>query len=101
MKTFYSYDPIACYSQLAALCGCVSVVVPRPGLTKEEWLTEPGMTYGVAYGEADIPNAMATAHLVKPYLESLEEQSVGQVVDFMAEANGFCGDGGSMSGGDR
>jgi len=77
-KYFVSYDPLTFYTIIAALCGCISVVHPINGVSKEEWLTRTcvreymkhtGKTqlYGVAYGtDADeIEFATSTIHLVK------------------------------------
>jgi hypothetical protein len=36
-----SYDPYTVYSYYAALCGCVSVIVPLEGISKEEWYPGP------------------------------------------------------------
>ena len=72
---FYSYDPITFYSVIAAMCGCVSVVVKIHGLSKEDWLNklapieylkETGEPlYGVAYGVEEIEFAKNTLHLVE------------------------------------
>jgi len=39
----------------AAMCGCTPVVIPDPGLTREQWTPEGGDRYGVAYGVDDVP----------------------------------------------
>ncbi len=72
---FYSYDPCTFYSIIAAMCGCISVVVKVDGLNKEEWLNTIAPTeylketgeelYGVAYGEEEIEFSKNTLHLVE------------------------------------
>lgn len=57
---FYSHDPHTMYLYYAALCGCVPVVVPQPGLDAETWRAGFEMKQGVAYGDAEIPFAVAT-----------------------------------------
>lgn len=79
-EVFYSYDSATFLSLQAALCGCVSVVVPDEGLPKEEWRKSlPLMKYGVAYGTNDIGHAKETMHLLPGYLRSVDDMSLKQV----------------------
>lgn len=59
-KYCVSYDIYTAYSSIAAMLGCISVVVPEPGKTRQDY----GQTqrYGVAFGfdEAEIEFAEAT-----------------------------------------
>jgi hypothetical protein len=61
------------YSMYAALCGCISIVVPRPGMSREEWNSDEQDCYGVAYGEEDIPRALATRDALISQLRSGRE----------------------------
>jgi len=61
---FYSYDTYTMYSTYAAVCGCISVVVPPPGLAISEWYPRSEDRYGIAYGEANIPWAIETRELL-------------------------------------
>lgn len=64
-ELFISYTPHTFNSILAALCGCVSVVIPKSGFDKNKWMSEIYFTkYGVAVGVDDIPRAQETMHLV-------------------------------------
>lgn len=72
---FYSYDPCTFLNIIAAMCGCISVVVKVKGKSKNEWLNtiaaveylkETGEPlYGIAYGEEEIEFAKTTLHLVE------------------------------------
>ena len=73
---FISYDPQTFLSIMAALCGCISVVYPLDGLTKQEWIHTTAASkyvknkgldnlYGIAYGLEDVQYATDTLHLVK------------------------------------
>lgn len=75
---FISYDPLTFLSIMAALCGCISVVYPLQGLTKQQWIqtTVAGEyvkskgiynLYGIAYGseQSELNYAFNTMHLVK------------------------------------
>jgi hypothetical protein len=73
---FISYDALTYHSIQAALCGCVSIVIPDPGISKEEWIEKsPINKYGIAYGLNDIPWAKQTMHLVKDHLLGIEEEA--------------------------
>lgn len=59
-EVFYSHDPYTLYLYYAALCGCIPVVVPQPGLDAASWRAGFELKQGVAYGDAEIPYAVAT-----------------------------------------
>ncbi|HYI06257.1 MAG TPA: hypothetical protein VD858_15290 [Reyranella sp.] len=61
-ERFYCYDLYTFYTIYAARCGCIPIVVPDPAIPKDKWITLPKDRYGVAYGEDDIPWALATRH---------------------------------------
>lgn len=45
-----SYDTQTAYSSIAALCGCISVVIPEPGKNRTDYRTEEDNSLGVAFG---------------------------------------------------
>lgn len=62
-KYCYSYDTQTFYTQLAAVCGCIPIVILEPGKTKADYLTKSEMSMkGVAYGNSheEIARAIAT-----------------------------------------
>jgi hypothetical protein len=61
-QMFISYDLHTAYSVFASLCGCDSVVVPRPGMSKEQWKVGKDKLDidGIAYGYEDIERARQT-----------------------------------------
>lgn len=72
---FISYDAVTYHLQQAALCGCIPVVIPDDGVSREEYMEKSVINkFGIAYGFDDIERARETAHLLKGYLESLEEE---------------------------
>jgi hypothetical protein len=85
VKTFYCYDMETAFSQYAALCGCDSVVIPDPDITEEQWRLDARYRYGLAYGEENIEKARATAPLVRPFMQEMEQNSTQQVLNFMDE----------------
>ena len=62
----YSYDIQSFYSEIAAICGCKSVVVMEPGKTEKDYLGEGEKHYGVAYG--DTPEQLEYAEKTKEKL---------------------------------
>lgn len=59
-ERFYCYDLYTFYTNYAALCGCIPIVVPDPAVPKEQWIVRPEDRYGVAYGVEDVPWAVET-----------------------------------------
>ena len=51
-KYCYSYDTQTMYSSIAAICGCISIVVPEEGKARKDYLCGEEKGYGVAYGDS-------------------------------------------------
>ena len=49
-KFLFCHDPYTMYCYYAVLCGCVPIIVPYDGLSKEEWRSTALFKYGIAYG---------------------------------------------------
>ena len=62
----YSYDTQSFYSEIAAICGCKSVVVMEPGKTEKDYLGKGETHYGIAYG--DTPEQLEYAEKTKKLL---------------------------------
>lgn len=82
-KMFISYDMYTAYSVFASICGCDSVIVPRPGLTKEQWKNGKDRydLLGLAYGYEDIQRARET----RPAL--VERLKQGELLNLAAMNN--------------
>jgi hypothetical protein len=84
-ETFISYDHATFISVQAALSGCISIIVPQEGLSKEEWAKKDLYHgYGRSYGFDDIEWAKSTQEQLRNKLEELEELSILQVKDMVA-----------------
>jgi hypothetical protein len=60
-KRFYSYDYNTYINEIAALCGCESVIVPLVDITIDQFRERnPDRLYGIAYGIEDIHNCSST-----------------------------------------
>ena len=72
-KYFVSFDVETYHSVLAAMAGCISIIVPQEGLTKEQLFERlPDWKYGIAYGFDDLDHARETQGLVHQYAKDLE-----------------------------
>jgi hypothetical protein len=81
---FYSYDEATFYSQFAAICGCLSVVVPGRYRNRQEWTADYQIArYGIAYGLDDLEHARATQHLVIDLLREREQAGEATVDRFI------------------
>ena len=80
-----SYDTQTEYSTIAAMCGCVSVVVPERGKTRKDYLSENEYGYGIAYGfdGNEIDYAISTQEKAKDRIIALNQNSADQVREFV------------------
>ena len=83
-KKFICYDSECFLAVQAAMCGCEVLVVPKDGISKEEWRNRfPYFKYGIAYGEDDLEYAKETLHLVKDHISFLENESIELTKNFV------------------
>lgn len=85
----FIYDPYTLYATYAAMCGCIPVIVPQEGVTKEQWLPEEHLRFGLAYGEEDIPYALSTREQMIARLRKDEESSREVVRQFAEQVRKF------------
>ncbi len=90
-KQFISYDPYTAYSIFAALCGCVSIVIPDPGVTKEQWYPRETDRNGIAYGldQNEIDMANITREKVLAFVLNEHEKSRDEVLRFVRNTSSF------------
>lgn len=96
---FYSYDEATFYSQYAALCGCLSIVVPGQFKSRQEWVSAiPLGRYGIAYGLDDTAHALETKDHVRTMLEKKAKEGISTVSAFVeATQKAFEGSGASRT----
>jgi hypothetical protein len=86
-KVFISYDNACFLSVQAALCGCLSIVVPDGTMAAEQWHDKfPYFRYGIAYGLDDIGYAIETMPIVKENLQSIEQRTLEETKRFIQDA---------------
>jgi hypothetical protein len=92
-KRLVSYDRATFISVEAAAMGCLSVVMPLPNVTRDEWLESVGdaFKYGIAYGFEEIDYALSTMDRVNDHLRLLASKQEGNVREFVQDARNFFG----------
>lgn len=85
----YCYDTQTAYSSIAAICGCISVVVPEPGKNRKDYRKgkdNPG--YGVAYSDnnEEIMWALSTLDKLRESLD-YSESNIRNAKRFVALIN--------------
>jgi len=84
---FLSYDTESAVSAIAALCGCVSVLVPPPGMAPEDRL--PCFAHGIAFGLGDVGHALASMGALRADLRRHERLARRTVADFVRAVRAF------------
>jgi len=83
VERFYSYDPYTMYSIYAALCGCISIVIPEVNVDRDEWYSDESRRLGIAYGDDDIPWAVKTGPALFERLERERAEEDALVATFI------------------
>lgn len=78
----YFYDAYTFYSTYASVCGCIPVIVPLPGMSRNEWEPNGGRKPGLAYGEEDISYAVESRPLLLANLQHIEAVTAEHVARF-------------------
>lgn len=84
-KYFYTYDQYTMYSLYAAICGCIPIIVPKPGMTKFDWAKKPEDRFGIAYGEEEIPWAIETRAALLQRLRDRQNEEDAMLALFIAK----------------
>ena len=84
-----SYDLYTAYSSIAAMLGCISVIVPESGKTRQDY--GKAEQYGVAVGfdEAEIEFAKSTVGILAERFSKTEQRNVEHVKYFIEECRRY------------
>lgn len=85
-KYCYSYDTHTLYAVVAAVCGCVSIVVPEPGKKREDYLDSDEKGWGIAYGDSpeEIEFACKTQKELHEWLDAFKVSNHENIRKFLA-----------------
>ena len=87
---FFSYDIASFLSLQAAMCGCISIVIPHENITKKEFFEQDELRkYGISYGMENIEHAVSTMHKVESHLEDLEKKHLESIKNFITETQEY------------
>jgi hypothetical protein len=88
-KYFYSYDGFTNMLQMAALCGCIPIIVPFSNFNSiEEFWEEKWFTNGIAYGDSEtqILHAINTRHIMIDELKNKEKENFTELFKELTES---------------
>ena len=89
-ERFYCYDNYTFLFTQAAMCGCISIVIPDGTKTKDEWLNGSRLyKYGIAYGEDDISRALATLPLMFKEIDQMKLEMNEEVIKFIEHCQNY------------
>lgn len=88
---FISYDLHTLYSQYAVLCGCKSIVVPDPALSKADVYPIESNCYAIAYGMEEIDQMFTENQIskLKASIDAQQKLTIDSVANFAKVAIGF------------
>ncbi len=84
-KYCYSFDTQTFYSTVAAICGCVSIVVPEPGKRRKDYLCGDDKGWGIAYGtsQKELHFAQSTMNELQQYIKSFDKSNQKNIQKFL------------------
>lgn len=81
---FYCYDNECFNVVLAALCGCIAIVIPSGKYTADEWYKKfPWKTCGIAYGADKLEYAQKTLTDINDLINNYEATFLDSVKNFI------------------
>lgn len=84
VRYFVSFDQDTYHNILAALAGCISVVIPVDGITDQDWKNNSEVcNYGIAYGFEDLPWVFKTQNKIRQHIQNLEQKNITFAQNFI------------------
>lgn len=84
----YSFDTQTFYSTVAAMCGCISVIIPEPGKKRGDYLAEgdENLGFGIAFGTSpeEIEFARSSQKKLHDWIDSFDVRNHENVQKFLA-----------------
>ncbi|MDE6762503.1 MAG: hypothetical protein K2J73_02350, partial [Oscillospiraceae bacterium] len=89
-KYCYFYDTQTFYSSIAAVCGCIPIVVCETGKSKEDYRPNE-KAYGIAYEEteSEIQYAIRTRQHLVEQIREMELDNEKEICDFIELCNKY------------
>lgn len=89
VKYCISYDTYTMYNVYAVMCGCIPIIIPEKGISKEQWQPHEENRYGIAYGFDDIEYAVQTRPLLLKHIEKQERESNESIQQFVEKCKSY------------
>ena len=99
---FISYDPFTFLQMIAVFCGCVCIIYPIEGMSKEEWYRKTAFYQymkdneledlgGIAYGwdDKELERAKNTVGLLMKQISDINEANLEGIKQFVNEINNW------------
>lgn len=90
-KYCYFYDTQTFYSVIAAICGCIPIIVCEKGKSRKDYLKQNEYGYGIAYGDTteEINFAINTRYKLIDYINRIMEENDINVENFIKECENY------------
>lgn len=90
----YLYDTQTFYASIAALCGCIPIVVPEIGKTKEDYVKKDDHLFGIAYSDTstEIEYAIQTKEKVLLRINNRISENIKNAENFVHLCENYFGD---------
>ena len=87
----YIYDTQTFYASIAALCGCLPIVVVEPGKSRQDYIKPDDYVPGVAYGETEeeVRFAMRTQDEVRQEIQKLLDENEKNIKEFVSTCKAY------------
>jgi hypothetical protein len=85
-----SYDLHTVYLYYASICGCIPVVIPKPGLSRDDWLKKTNQHFGVAYGFEDLEWAISSREKLLNKLNTDYDLENVEIINFIEKIQKHC-----------
>jgi len=82
-ECLYSYDSHTFYVFYATICGCIPVIIPEEGVSREQWQPSPQRRLGLAYGTSEIALAKQQQNDLLAQLSAAIDQEDQMVCRFV------------------
>jgi len=88
-KYLHSFDTYSMYSVFAAMCGCIPVIEPEEGVSRDEWFPNEVDRYGLAYGWDNVAWAEQTQSLLFDKLSKNRDDEDIMLRNFVEKTQAF------------
>lgn len=82
---FYCHDPMTFYCYLAAVSGCIPIIIPQPGVSSKAWRNTTEIKFGIAYGLEEVDWARKTRSKMIDEMVKIKENEEQNLLLFLGK----------------